>query len=776
MNIPTKSVLKVFVLGLAAIISACNMNGVSVTDSYTDSYNVVWNSPSKDHHGSMPVGNGDIGLNVWVEENGDICFYIGKTDTWGDNGRLLKVGKVRIKCEPAVIFPGAIFSQILDLKSATVQINTQGELNGKQVDIKINVWVDANNPVINIEHDCSVPMNMMASVELWRTVPRGLSHASFSDLMQSHTAYDKMRDTVVVEPDVIVKENKDKIIWYHHNIKSSGYDYVNKLQGVTEFCPPNPILKRTFGALMKGREAIRIDDTTIKTKKSKQGNISIFVLTKHLAQPDEWILAIEQLEKHILRTPFSERKSAHEQWWSKFWDRSQISIIPSDSIERLNKNNDAFVVSRAYNLQRFIDASGGRGAFPIKFNGSIFTVPPKSDIPGGDADFRRWGPGYWWQNTRLPYLSMCAAGDFDLMAPLFKMYGEDIFELSKKRTFKNFGFEGVYFPECMYFWGAQFPIDYGPKPWEEREDKLQDSRYHKWEWVSGPELVFMMLDYYDYTGDEVFLKNKIIPVANEVIKFFNHFYKTNDKGKLVMYPSQAAETWWDCTNPMPEISGLYAITKRLIALPEKLTGVSDQQFWKAFQEKLPPLPLRETPSGKALAPAERFEQLSNVENPELYAVFPFRLVGIGNPNPEWGINALEHRWHKGAFGWRQDDLFMAYLGLADQAKSNLIERARTYNKDSRFPAFWGPNYDWVPDQDHGGVLMRTLQSMLMQADPYSDKIYVLPAWPNDWDADFKLHAPANTIVEGRVKNGKIEELNVIPESRREDIVLLGQSN
>ena len=30
-------------------------------------YNVVWDSPSKDATGSMPIGNGDIGLNVWVE-------------------------------------------------------------------------------------------------------------------------------------------------------------------------------------------------------------------------------------------------------------------------------------------------------------------------------------------------------------------------------------------------------------------------------------------------------------------------------------------------------------------------------------------------------------------------------------------------------------------------------------------------------------------------------------------------------------------------------------
>ena len=37
-------------------------------------------------------------------------------------------------------------------------------------------------------------------------------------------------------------------------------------------------------------------------------------------------------------------------------------------------SDPAFLVSRGYTLQRFIGACAGRGAFPIKFNGSIFTV------------------------------------------------------------------------------------------------------------------------------------------------------------------------------------------------------------------------------------------------------------------------------------------------------------------------------------------------------------------------------------------------------------------
>jgi hypothetical protein len=50
-----------------------------------DRYDVTWRSPSADASGSMPLGNGDVGLNAWIDPKGDLVFYISKTDSWGDN-------------------------------------------------------------------------------------------------------------------------------------------------------------------------------------------------------------------------------------------------------------------------------------------------------------------------------------------------------------------------------------------------------------------------------------------------------------------------------------------------------------------------------------------------------------------------------------------------------------------------------------------------------------------------------------------------------------------
>lgn len=899
-------------------------------------YDVAWDTPGSGYADSMPLGNGDVALNVWVEESGDLCFYIGKSDAWGDNGRLLKVGKVRVTLDPKPVVEGRAFRQTLHLEDATMEVRF-----GEGVDAVIaRLWVDANRPVICFTAEGPTPMTATAAIELWRTERFELPAIEVSDVLLDRSSPEGWREPTVVEPDTLLKDQPGRIGWYHHNVKSVGPALTAKVQGVSDFPRrgPDPLLHRTFGVVVEGPGAERIDDSHLKSATDRSVRLEAFVLTEHPATPDEWLARMEELIGAVEPLPFEELLAAHRAWWKRFWERSWIdvgsterspqhSLVPANDhcvrvgcdqgdgnhfvgkIQRaslfrkplappeieglarlpvgewpeaspdlcftgggdvlfeqttsaeldledgftieawllpgdlpagggrivdkitpgggdgflfdtypgrslrlicgeevlsardvlpedewvhvaavadpeagelalyrdgvriahrsLETLDDAYLLSRAYALQRFIDACAGRGAYPIKFNGSLFTVPN----PGspGDADYRRWGPGYWWQNTRLPYLSMCASGDFELMEPLFEMYGGKVLDVAAFRAKRYFGHNGAFIPECIYFWGDVFSESYGWTPCEERgEDKLQQSGYHKWEWVSGLELVWMMLERYEYTLDEAFLKELVLPTAVQIVTFFAEHYELDEDGRLHMDPAQALETWWDCTNPMPELAGLHAVTARLLSLPPELSTEAQRDLWSALRDVLPELPLREVDGEPMLAPAARYEQKRNIENPELYAVFPFRLVSFERENAELGQRAFDHRWDRGNFGWRQEELFLAYLGRAEQARENLVGRAKSHHAGSRFPAFWGPNYDWVPDQDHGGVLMRALQAMLLQCE--GRQIHVLPAWPADWDVSFKLCAPYRTTVEGEVKGGKLVRLVVVPRSRERDVV------
>lgn len=905
------------------------------TASGQGDYDVVWNTPGTGPGDSMPLGNGDIGLNAWVEGNGDLVFYIGKTDAWGDNGRLLKVGRVRVTLDPRPRVEGVTFEQRLRLERGTMTVRF-GE--GEDA-VRAEVWVDAQTPVIHVTAMGPEPMTATAAIELWRLEPEELPSIEVSDVMLHRSHPDGWYAPTVVEPDTVLTELEEGIGWYHHNRKSVGPELIAKIQGTSGFERVDPLLHRTFGAVIRSPGATRVDGTHLRSPRGTAHRFDVYVHTAHPATPAAWLQGLNEVITAVESRAFEMRHYMHEVWWSNFWGRSSIDVtlssaspppvfvpgndhpvrigidqsggnrfvgeisrvsiferplsdkevaglariprdeaveagddlrmtrrgakpasvadstswtfeqgltveawirpgklpagggrivdkvtpgvddgllfdtwpgnslrlitalgtlsrkdvLPRDSWvhvaavvdpgagtlalhlegevlarETVDTTDDAFTLSRAYALQRFIDACAGRGAWPIKFNGSIFTVP--STGKPGDADYRRWGPGYWWQNTRLPYLSMCASGDFEMMKPLFAMYSGEVLRLAAHRTRRYFDHEGAFIPECIYFWGDVFSESYGWTPFEKRgPDKLQESGWHKWEWVSGLELVWMMLEFYEHTLDEGFLKETLLPTAHQVLTFFDQHYARDDRGKLVMHPAQALETWWDCTDPMPEIAGLHAVSARLLALPPELTGTEQRAFWRGLRHKVPDLPTREKEGALMLAPAARYENKRNIENPELYAVFPFRLVSFEKENVPLGRRALEHRWDRGNFGWRQDEVFMAYLGLAEEARANLVKRAKNSHRGSRFPAFWGPNYDWVPDQDHGGILMKALQAMLLQSD--GDVIHLLPAWPRDWDVAFKLHAPRRTVIQCEVAGGKIRGLGISPPERLKDVVV-----
>jgi hypothetical protein len=450
-------------------------------------------------------------------------------------------------------------------------------------------------------------------------------------------------------------------------------------------------------------------------------------------------------------------------------------------VDKKRNINEAFEVSQAYALQHWVQACAGRGNSPIKFNGSLFTVDGMDNyqnVPEGaycGPDHRRWGGPYWFQNTRLIYWPMLYSGDYDQMAPLFSMY-RSMLPLLKERTQRYFGHQGVFFSETTQMWGLNRNCDFG----KGNPDFYPTCAYMKYYWDGGLELSTMMLAYYQNTEDEVFVRDTLLPIADQVVLFYDQHYKRTQEGKLHISPSQVIETWHDAEDPITVIAGLRTVLAGLIALPKSLTSDQQRARWQRLLGEVKELPTAEEAGKKWLKPAYVYSTKRNAENPELYAVFPYPIYGVGKPDLEIGRETYARRANQRTGGWQQDSIQAALLGLTDQAKTYLAQAVTTENlmgganekknrPDSRFPAFWGPNFDWIPDQCQASVILNTLQYMLMQVD--GKKIHLLPAWPADWNVEFKLHAPYQTTVEGRIKNGELVDLKVTPESRRKDIIV-----
>ena len=292
-----------------------------------DAYNVVWESPSANSSGSMPLGNGDVGLNVWVEADGDLLFYVSKTDAFSGIGRLLKLGRVRVKLSPNPFAAGLPFVQTLELRQGRIEI-----VAGKDdSQVTLGVWVDANRPAIHVEAEGKREYELTASLEVWRTQPR-----TVTDRSEWHSVRGLMGAPfpVVVEPDTILETKPHRIAWHHRN-ETSIYPAVLKHQALESVLKPenDPLLHRTFGGIIEGEGLVKINATTLKSQqpKSRQA-IRIYVLTQQTDTPEAWLAQLEQTVERVKATEVDRARAEHERWWADFWDRSWIRVTTSEHV------------------------------------------------------------------------------------------------------------------------------------------------------------------------------------------------------------------------------------------------------------------------------------------------------------------------------------------------------------------------------------------------------------------------------------------------------------
>jgi alpha-L-fucosidase 2 len=742
-----------------------------------DNYNVVWTTPSENAHGSMPLGNGDIGINAWVEDSGDLVFYVSKTDAWDENARLCKIGRVRVKFD-LPLTPKDGFRQELKLRDGVIEIAAKIQNQAA----KILLWVDADQPVVRVEVESAAAVSCRAEVELWRLRERPLvpqEDYGYGDGKSPQAQAYKL----TVLPDVVVTSVAPQVIWYHRNTRSLypvclEVQHLEALKG--KFA--DPLLNHAFGASLRGADMVRDGAKALKSAKpAKRHQLSVCVLAERAETADAWLKDLDRAERAALRPGFDQARRTTATWWQAFWNRSWVFVggdAGSANGNAAAKSGAATAappeLTQGYVLQRFMNACSGRGGSPIKFNGSIFTV---EKVPGtspetedGDPDWRNWGGSYWFQNTRLAYWPMLATGDFEMMEPWFRMYREAL-PLSKARMKAIYKFvDAASFQETMNFWGMPNNRDYG---WSHNGPEPGNVCIHRY-WSGGMELTAFMLDRYDFTQDQDFVRNTLVPLADPIIAFFDQYWQKRDaNGKIIFDPAQSLEALPWTVNPMPEIAGLRFILPRLLALPKNITTEAQRSRWARILQELPPVPVAEVNGVKLLRPSGKFTGGDYSENPELYAVFPYRLYGVGKPDLGMARATYDKRVNRHNFGWCQDSIQAACLGLGDEAGWQVAARARNINGGYRFPAMWR-GFDWIPDQDHGDNILTTLQCMLLQSD--GRKLYVLPAWPKNWNVAFKLHAPYNTTVEGVFKAGKLEQLKVTPESRAKDVIRMDQES
>jgi hypothetical protein len=741
-------------------------------------YNIVWKSESLDATGSMPVGGGKLGLNVWVEK-GDLLFYIGSPEAFDEKGNVIKLGRIRIKTNPNIFVKD--FHQELVLNDGHIRFKGEME-NGKTANILL--WVDAYKPVIHIEFDCAKPVDFVAVFETWTNecpryqatfIPNGLEWGFKLD----QNVYNETRLKIIQQCGMDGLESK---------VLEPGRNLIMGGRIIAKGMVPNgEVSGKYMSTTYKGWSL----KSSLKTKKL---DLHLFIRIDQDESYSLWQKALDKLEKSALQTRKSDFKKTSE-WWNRFNARTYIHLNPN--FDKLSGEKDTiWQVGRNYQLFRYMLGCNSSGKFPTLFNGGFFNVdvPVYTDqIPNQSPDARLWGStGFMAQNQRLLYWPLLKSGDYDVLKVVLDFY-KDRVEAQRARAKKCFGVDGTPFPESINWFGL-FSDGLGAKSGHSSANHLE---YH---YTSTLDFAYLMLEYARFSGNDI---RPYLPVVEGIISYYDQFYRkenTNnsgkdlgDNGKLVIYPSCAVEFAQGAKNNTDVIAGLDAIAEGLLALPEGILEPEKIDYYKNFRATLPAFPTLSAKGEKYLAVAESYSSTStwqNIEFPQMYSVFPFHRFGIGLPNIDLAKNTWNYGWINRVYQddyicWYQNGIFTARMGMSDTAKIYTIKKflhsgepPRLLYKQwpspcypMRFPTFYNTfTFDHAPDMDHGGSAMIGLQEMLIQTP--GEKILLFPAWPNEWDVDFKMKAPYNTTVEGKFRNGKLNSLKVLPKSRKKDIVLM----
>lgn len=738
----------------------------------TDAHKITWTTPSIDSVDSMPLsGRFGAGANVWVQD-GSIWLYLAHNGAYDEHGRLLKLGCIRLTPKELALC-GAGFSQELDPSTGSITI--------RQGDYVATLWFAGETLIFESTFGKEAPLEVAYGT--WREKTKdGIRN----DMMGAKTTFTGDQIT----------PSASGFLWFHRND-----DHPVDLAGLakSQGSRPESLPEKTTAGRVSGA-AVCVDGGmsqpveaevrwqfwngkawTGTTPARKKHLVTMRLEGEVGADPMKWPAEA----KKFLDGKTREAAKAEElKRWDEFWNRSHVVINPE-----AGEKDSGFLIGRNYQLFRYMQAANRDGELPLLFNGGIFTTDNNGRIKGNNndelptfegepvtPDFRRWMGCYFMsQNQRWLGWPTLANGDADLLSPTTRFY-RDRAGIAADRA-RNQGAEGIAYTEPLNIWGL-CPV--GPRP-----DGLCGAQHLTYHFSMGVENAWMNLQAHDVMG--IPLDKDIRWIADTVL-FYDSFYRSELKkrtgkefgedGKLVMYPANGLEFAGDATNPIDGVAGFTAVTEGLLRL-KSLPGALRTRL-EAVRKTIPPLPVSRRSGVKSLLPAKTWNADHNKWEPiEMYAAWPYRLVGVTRPET---IQLARDSWDtvpedrarlcKLDYSWMANLANMAALASPEKAKERAIYKmANTAAPQARFPAFFGPGHDWLPDFNWGGAGMTGVQEMLLAPEPGSNgKLHLFPAWPAEWDVDFKLHAPGKTLVEASLKGGKLVSLKVTPASREKDIV------
>ena len=481
----------------------------------------------------------------------------------------------------------------------------------------------------------------------------------------------------------------------------------------------------------------------------------------------------------------------HLSWWKQFWQASSIDLY----------GKDADTLMRLWYTGHYSYASVAGGKTLPKFNGGPGLI---------QRDERSWGWGYWWQNTREQIWPMFAANRLNYVHDALQFYDGTFMECKTSTAIQ--GKLGIRMDEAVTPRKTDSPV---PEKQISKFDSAalekamadltmenKKSYYNVRSLAQSTELTQMMYDYVAYTGDSDFLMKSVAPWLKETTLFWMSYLRKGEDGLYHSMVTDAAEMWWKIKDSSIDLSACRYCFWHVLNdgstfgyEPEFIAAVTDRA------DHLAPLPVGSW-THKNLKPGEVVEGLPpgakattlidrtancyapagdlyddrvshNVENPELYLVYPFAMVDANSEKSDFdrAVNTFRRRRMPNHSGWSQCPVEAVRLRLDDAVDVIMdhVDRHQKYPygewnspagklKGSSLAVTDTPYFDAM------GVNLTAVQEALLQSHQLTTPektdllgggpIVLVPAVRNDWSGKFKLRARGGFNVTVEFEPGK----------------------
>jgi len=427
---------------------------------------------------------------------------------------------------------------------------------------------------------------------------------------------------------------------------------------------------------------------------------------------------------------------------------------------------DVSLVTLLFNYGKYLTASASRkGSQAINLQGiwnPYFFAP--------------WHSNYTINiNTEMNYFPTLALGLFDCYEPLIKLI-EEASDNGKQSAKDFYGADGWVIHHNTDIWRCTQPV----------------GRSATWMYANtiGAWLCHHIYDYYLYTLDRSYLKNKAYPIMRESARFLLSQLKTEDNGYRIIFPATSPENEFLSEgdgHPLSETTEFAMATVRelftnLLEAAETL-GERDEVSIKVEEELPRLLPTRIGSDGRIMEWYYEMEeadkkhrhlshlyglhpsnQITKEKTPKLFEAAKKSLEVRGDEGTGWSIAWKANMWARLGDGDRALTLIKRQLFPVDADEISYSKGGSYINLNCAHPPF-------QIDGNFGAV--SAIIEMLLNST--ENDIFLLPALPKEWQqiSVKGLYAKGKRKISLSVKNGALDEC-IIEGSLPKRIILLGK--